>query len=248
VQELFSPFTAKYVVPQPRHLIALIKLLHSHKRIREMEHELFQSKLKPSVDDALLFNIIRSSSSGEYSHRAAAMELVFERSIQGRRKRDSAKVKDSLQPDPAPQLKGSEPLETPNPPAELPIPAPTLPLPPQPLPNASTDIPAMPAPSFATHEAPLNLPTLSEPAQKTNEATLREEPQADAKTNPPPSEDTTQLACSWCGAKQRRSDLRFGIRCGSCPIWFGAMKCVGCGSARLSDIEACTYCRRKFEK
>jgi hypothetical protein len=212
-----------------------------------MEHELFQSKLKPSVDDTLLSKIIRSSSSGEYSHRAAAMELVFERSIQERCKRDSAKVKDSLQPDPAPQLKGSEPLNAPIPPAELPIPTPTLPLPPQPSPNANTDVPARPAPSFATHEAPQNLLTLSKPTQKTNKATRRKGPQANAKANPPTSEDTTQLACSWCGSKQRRSDLRSGGGCGSCPAWFKAMNCVGCGGVRVGNTEACINCHRKFE-
>ena len=228
-------------------LIALIELLHSHERIREMEHELFQSKLKPLVDDPLLSNIIRSSSSGEYSHRAAAMGLVFERSIQERRERDSSKVKDSLQPDPAPQLKGNEPRKAPIPPAELSIPTSTLPLPPQPSPNASTDVPARPVPSFATHEAPQNILTLSKPAEKANKGTRRKEPQADAKANPPPSEDTTRLACPWCGAKQRRSDLRSGGGCGSCPGWFKTMSCVGCGGVRVGNTEACINCHRKFE-
>jgi hypothetical protein len=213
-----------------------------------MEHELFQSKLKPSVNDALLSKIIRSSSLGEYSHRAAVMGLVFERSIRERCKRDFAKVEDSLQPDPALQLKGSEPLKVPIPSAEFPIPTPTLPLPPQPSPNASIDVPARPAPSFAIHEAPLHLPTLSKLAQKANKATRRGGPQANAKANPPPSEDTTQLACSSCGATQRRSDLRYSVGCGSCPALFDMMKCVGCGSVRRGDIEACTGCRRKFEK
>ena len=211
-----------------------------------MEHELFRSKLKPSVDDALLSNIIRSSSSGEHSYRAAAMELAFERSIQERRKRDSAKVKNSLQPDPTPQLKGSEPLKAPIPPAELPIPVPTLPLPQQPSPNASTNIPVRPAPSSAMHEAPPNLPTLSKPTQKTNKATRREEPQA--KENPPPSEDTTRLACSLCGVKQRRSHLQSGIYCRFCSGPYPSMKCIACGTFRVNDTRTCTNCRGKFEK
>jgi len=58
-----------------------------------MEHELFQSKLKPLVDEASVLKMIRSISSGENSHRAAAVELVLERSVQERRKRMIAKVR-----------------------------------------------------------------------------------------------------------------------------------------------------------
>ena len=52
-----------------------------------MEHELFQSKLKPLVDRALISDAIESSCSGEHPHRAAAIELILERSIQDRRER-----------------------------------------------------------------------------------------------------------------------------------------------------------------
>ena len=52
-----------------------------------MEHELFQSKLKPLVDRALISDAIESSSSGEHPHRAAAIELILERSIRDRRER-----------------------------------------------------------------------------------------------------------------------------------------------------------------
>jgi len=68
-----------------------------------MEHELFQSELKPSVDGALISSMIRGSSLGLNSHRAAAMELIIERSIQDRGERMLAKAKDELGPDPAPQ-------------------------------------------------------------------------------------------------------------------------------------------------
>jgi len=77
-----------------------------------MEHELFQSELKPSVDGALISGMIRSSSSGLHSHRAAAMELILEKSIQDRRERMLTKAKNSLRPDPAPQLKSGEPSDT----------------------------------------------------------------------------------------------------------------------------------------
>ena len=54
--------------------------------------------------------MIRGSSSGLNSHRAAAMELILERSIQDRRERMLAKAKDELGPDPAPQPE----IEVPN--------------------------------------------------------------------------------------------------------------------------------------
>lgn len=77
-----------------------------------MEHELFQSELKPSVDGALISSMIRGSSLGLNSHRAAAMELIIERSIQERRERTFAKAKDELQSDPAPQPGGGASNDT----------------------------------------------------------------------------------------------------------------------------------------
>jgi len=77
-----------------------------------MEHELFQSELKPSVDGALVSGMIRSSSSGLHSHRAAATELILERSIQDRRERMLAKTKDELRSDPIPQPEGEAPNDT----------------------------------------------------------------------------------------------------------------------------------------
>lgn len=67
-----------------------------------MEHKLFYSKLKPSVEDSALFEIIGSSSSGEKPHRAASMELIFERSIREHKERIAACAKESkTQPPPA---------------------------------------------------------------------------------------------------------------------------------------------------
>jgi hypothetical protein len=212
-----------------------------------MEHELFQSKLKPSVDGTLLSDIVRGSSSGKHPHRAAAMELVFERSIQGRRERVSTKVKDSLQSDPTPQLKRSEQLKAPIPPAELPIPVLASPPPPQSSANANANVLAgHTSPSPTTHEVSPVLSTFSKPAKKIKKAVQREEPQADAKMNPPPSEDIVQLACRSCGVRQQRSHLRLGVCCGLCLGPSAIMKCVGCGTFRINDIEACTSCHKKF--
>jgi len=77
-----------------------------------MEHELFQSELKPSVDGALISGMIRSSSSGLHSHRTAAMGLILERSIQERRERMLTKAKNSLRLDPAPQSKSEAHSDT----------------------------------------------------------------------------------------------------------------------------------------
>ena len=79
-----------------------------------MEHELFQSVLKPLVDGALVSSMIRRSSSGLHSHRVAAMELIIERSIQERRETMLANAKKSLRPDPTPQPKtGAQDVPTP---------------------------------------------------------------------------------------------------------------------------------------
>ena len=74
-----------------------------------MEHGLFQSRLKPSVDGALVSGIIRGSSSGLNSHRAAAIELILEGSIRERRERMFTKGKNSLRSDSTPQPKGEVP-------------------------------------------------------------------------------------------------------------------------------------------
>jgi hypothetical protein len=91
-----------------------------------MEHELFQSKLKRHVDDALLSKIIESSSTGEHPHRTAAMELVIERSVRDRRERMAMKAKNTSRPDLTPQPKGGNAVQQEQPPAPIFIPAPQL--------------------------------------------------------------------------------------------------------------------------
>jgi len=216
-----------------------------------MEHELFRSKLKPSVDGALLSNIIRGSSSGGNSHRAAAIELVLERSIQERRQRTSNGGRKGRMPQqrPTPQLEKSD--EEPNisiPQVQSASPSPA----PQPQSQSSTMATMDPSSVVLSvsgkPEASLGLSTLSESARDVK-AAQREEPSVDAKTNPPPPlEDTVQLVCSRCDIEQSRSCLQHGVRCGSCPAFFyTTIKCVGCGVPRAGNLVACTGCHRKFK-
>ena len=115
LEELFSPFTAESVISKPTIADCANEIPHaSHERVREMEHELFQSKLKPLVDGAPLYDIIESSSLGEHPHRAAVMELILERSVRRCRKGTLSEAKDTPRPDSAPQPKrGSLVLNTP---------------------------------------------------------------------------------------------------------------------------------------
>ena len=76
-------------------LVPPITFFCSHERIRRMQHKLFHSKFRPSVEDSSLLEIIRSSSSGENPHRAASMELVFEKSIREHRERINAGARES---------------------------------------------------------------------------------------------------------------------------------------------------------
>jgi len=219
-----------------------------HKRVREMEHELFWSELKPSVDGSLVSDIIRSSSSGLNSHRATAMELVLQRSIEERRERVFTKVKNTLRSDPAPQTK-IEVSNTPAPQVQPPAPATALQPPSKSLPGDTAGC-VTSLPSVSTkYEASRDSPAPSKPAKSANkikEVALREEPPADTKTKASPSEDVVQLVCRYCHIKQSRSDLRSGVHCSLC-FWPSQMKCVGCGIFRVGDFEACTSCRRKFE-
>ena len=72
-----------------------------------MQHELFHSDFKPSIERSSLLDIIRDSPLGENPHRAVAMRLVFERSIRDCRERMLAQEKKSLQADPAAKPEGS---------------------------------------------------------------------------------------------------------------------------------------------
>jgi len=211
-----------------------------------MEHELFQS-LRASVDGTLVSDIIRSSSSGENSHRMAAMELILESSIQGRRERMLAKVRDSLQPDPTPQpKKKSQAPNTSTQEVQPPTPAPT----PQSLgspPNASTDITTKPGPATAKCESSQGSSTPTQSVTKTKKAARREEPPEDDRKNPPPSEDLVRLICRGCNVRQSRRHLRSGIYCSECLEPSYITRCAGCGTTRVDDVKTCTGCRRKFK-
>ena len=204
-----------------------------------MEHELFRSELKPSVDGALVSGMIRSSSLGLHSHRAAAMELILERSIQERRERMLVKAKNSLQPDPTPQPKSdiptsqvqtSTPVTASQPPSRL-------------SPNGITSIVTSPALASANHEAPQD-PSPSKPTKEVKGG--REEPPADVETNPSPPKDFVELACRICNIKQPRISLRNGTGCGLCSVGW-CMKCVSCEILRIGNIDVCTSCHGRFK-
>ena len=104
-----------------------------------MEYELFRSKLKPSIDGALISSIIRSSSLGLNLHRTAVMELMIEGSIQERRERMSEKAKNNPRSDPTPQAKRTSVAPNISIPEAQPLaPAPASQPPSQPLPNDTT--------------------------------------------------------------------------------------------------------------
>ena len=210
-----------------------------------MEHELFQSKLKPSVDGALISDMIRSSSSGLNSHRTAAMELIIERSIQERRERTFRQARSSLGPDPTPQPKGEAP-DTPTSQAQFPTPT-TASQPSSPsLPNDTAGIATSLGSASDNHEVSQDSWTVSKSTKRVKKTTRCEEPSADVKTNLSPSEDFVELTCQKCDVKQLRSGLWRGIYCGQCST-IQSMKCVGCGTVRVSDIDACTTCHKKFK-
>jgi len=215
-----------------------------------MEYELFQSKLKASVDGALIPGIIRSSSSGLNPHRTAVMELIIEGSIQERRERMFEKAKNSPWSDPTPQAKRtSKAPNTSIPEVQLPAPPPA----PQPssesLPNDATDIVTSPASASAKCNASPDSPALSKRAKGIKVA-RSEKPLADVKTNPPPSEDFVELECEGCHSKRSRSSLSwFYSSCTRCPPTGNGlrMKCVGCGTIWVRSACVCTGCHRKFK-
>ena len=200
-----------------------------------MEHDLFWSKLKPSVDRTLLSNIIESSCSGEHSHRTATMELVLERSIQGRCERMS--VKGASPPDPTPQHQSSEAIAS-----QLPPPTPVSVSTP-PLPSQSTSSPVV-APASAKTEASQGPSTLSELERETK-TVQRMEP-ATSNTNVSPLEHTVELECIDCGAKVPQANTGGHIFCPRSSGWFHGFKCVGCGARRVRKADVCIGCQRKF--
>ena len=214
-----------------------------------MEYELFRSKLKPSVNNALVSSMIRSSLSGLHSHRTAVVELMIEGSIQARRERMFAKTKNSLRPDPTPHSKRTSEAQNMSSLPEVQPPAPAPQPPSQSLPNDTTGTVTSLASASAEYEASQDSSALSEPARKIEGVARCEEPPADVKTNSSPLEDFVELACRKCGVRQLRSRLRDGVSCRRvvCPNRRSGMKCVGCGTIRVANVDACTGCHRKFK-
>jgi len=195
------------------------------------------------VDGALVSSMIRNSSSGLHSHRAATMELILERSIQNRRERMLAKAKNSLRPDPIPQPKSGAP-DIPTSQVQSSTPATESRPPSQSLPNDAAGIVTSPTSASANHEAPQDSSAPSKPTKKVEEKD--KEPPADVKMNSSPSDNFVELACRICDVKQPRSSLWVGVGCGLCPMrWL--MKCVGCGTVRVHNIDACTSCHGRFK-
>jgi hypothetical protein len=214
-----------------------------------MEHELFQSKPKRSVDVALVTDMIRNSSSGLGLHRTAAIELVLERSIEERRERMFTKGKNSIHPDPTPQLKRtSEAPDAPIPQVQSPAPAPATQPPSQHLLDDTAGIVTGPVSAPTKYERSQDS-SPSEPAKIIKRVAPREEPPEDVETKPPPSEYFVELTCWRCNVKQLRSGLWLGVNCGLCPQGFlgPKMKCASCGMTRIDNVNACTSCHGKFK-
>ena len=220
---------------------------NSHKRIREMEHELFQSELKPSVDDDLLSKIIRSSSSGENPHRAAAMESIFERSVLERRERVAARVRESLRSEPTPEPKRSNersnnPIRSADPPAPVPAPKPVSRRPPKPQ-STPRETPQKPVPRpEPTHSISMAEMLGGMGVHRTSVPNSR---MSDSK----PSSEGAFLVCSakGCGGYGGLSGLKDGLYCGICPGRV-ATHCVNCGDCRSTKVKNCGDCGLKFMK
>ena len=170
-----------------------------------MEHDLFQSKLKPLVDVALLSEMIRSSSSGEHPHRAAAMELIFKGSIRERHERMLMRAKNTLRPDPAPRPT-EESKDVPN--ISIPVQLAAPPSAPQPQThsppnNVGTSLPAGLVSASVESEASLSSSTLSRPGKKKG-ARCDPEPPTGPEVDSPPLEDAVELLCQCCHMKQPR--------------------------------------------
>ena len=192
--------------------------------------------------------MIRSSSLGLSSHRTAAMELIIERSIQERRERMFAKAKNRLWSDLTPQAKrGSEAPNISVPEVQLPAPAPAPQPPSQSFPDDTTGTVTSPEPAPSKYKTSGDSWISSKPAKKFKRGVQYEESPADVKTNPSPSEDFAELECRVCHLKQLRSYLLGGVYCRSFSCPGGWMGCVGCGTVRADDVDACTSCHRKFK-
>lgn len=207
----------------------------SHKDIREMEHELFRSKLKSLVDHAVFSDIVKSSSSGEQPHCSKAMQLVLLGSVQDRRKRVGVAVNDTPQLDPMPQVQKSSEMQK-----ELTQggrsnfgPTPALQQPPSPN-SSSASAPTM-------EEAPPDPTPPSESLGKTVALVEYGIPFASGGDSSPG--DAVRLVCSNCGGKPIYTQSCWGLRCFSCPNitspWH-TMKCAGCGTIRAGLVSTCS--------
>ena len=208
----------------------MLILCDSHKDVREMEYELFRSKLKPLVDRTLIPNIIESSSSGEHPHHAVAMGLILERSIQERRERMS-KTTNASQPD-STSSQAERNTETPSVPIRQAQPVASVP-PPQ---------------SLSQSSASLNLTSAS---AKTKASPDSLTPSGSGKVGPPgkpPAKTTTNpsrghtvgLKCIYCAM-------------GNCSLHSinrpgGVLNCAGCGTELVGDARACTNCNGKSKR
>ena len=216
-----------------------------------MEYELFRSKLKPSVDGALISGIFRSSSSGLSSHRTAVMELIIEGSIQERRQRMFEKTKNSSRSDPTPQTRSisvAPKMTIPEVRHTAPAPAPQPPS--KSSPNGTTGTVTCLASAPAERKVPQDSSALPGPTKKIEGAARSEKPPVDVKTNPSPSEDFVELECNSCHSKRSRSyPLSWGTSCMRCLLAgkSAKMKCVGCGTIWVDDVDACTGCHRTFK-
>jgi len=214
-----------------------------------MEYELFRSKLKPSVDSALISSMFRSSSSGLSSHRTAVMELIIEGSIRARRERMFEKGNNSLRPDPTPQAKSiSVAPNMPIPEVRPTTPAPAPQPPSQSLPNDTTGTVTNLASASAEYKVSKDSSALSGPTKEIKVARSEKSP-AGVKMNPSPSEDFVELECEGCHFKRLRSGPFVGTPCLGClmkGIRTG-MKCVGCGTIWVDGVDACTGCHRTFK-
>jgi len=214
-----------------------------------MEYELFRSKLKPSVDGALISGIIRSSSSGLNSHRTAVMELMIEGSVQERRERMFEKAKNNPRSDLTPQAKRTSVAPSISIPEAQPLaPVPALQPPSQSFSNDTTGTVTSLASASAEYEASQDSSGHLKPAKKIEGVARREEPPADVKTNPSPPEDCVELECESCHLKILRGCLFLGT-CRQCIFAGngGKMRCVGCGTTKVYNVDACTGCHRTFK-
>ena len=202
-----------------------------------MEYELFRSKLKPSVDRALITNMIEGSSSGERPHHTVAIRLILENSIQERRERMSVKAENTSRPRP-----GRKPETAAHPIREMEPPAPT------PIPRSLSR--PSPSPSFqsffektGTSQFPLTSPQV---LPKRVRVVQWEEPPAATEANPLPSEVIVELICERCRVECSRRSLCHKIYCPSCSPLSG-VKCAHCGTSRTENVAICTGCHRKFK-